>query len=160
MSLFFLLLLLLYVQIGDYLLTLPQQLEPFTSQDSPALAAALRDGRLPFPDTDSGLISQGTCTIPRIVGASNLHTHTHTHNTHSHYLPPPPPPPPPTHIHMSHTVTESSERGEDDQEDHPSDAWLGAIARGTMETYVQSILQIPSLPPQAALQLATDIGKL
>ena len=40
------------LQIGDYLLTLPQQLEPFTSQDSPALAAALRDGRLPFPDTD------------------------------------------------------------------------------------------------------------
>ena len=39
-------------QIGDYLLTLPQQLEPFTSPDNPALAAALKTGRLPYPDTE------------------------------------------------------------------------------------------------------------
>ena len=44
-------------------------------------------------------------------------------------------------------------------EEHPSDAWLGAIARGTMDTYAKNILQIPSLPLQAALQLATDIGE-
>lgn len=44
-------------------------------------------------------------------------------------------------------------------EEHPSDAWLGAIARGTMSTYMTNILQIPSLSQQAACQLATDICK-
>ena len=85
------------------------------------------------------------CGIPYHMMLSCTHTHTHA----------------PTHTHThAHIIIEPSERGEDDQEDHPSDAWLGAIARGTMETYVQSILLIPSLPPQAALQLATDIGRL
>ena len=37
-------------QIGDCLLTMPQQLEPFTSQDNPALSHALKHGRLPFLD--------------------------------------------------------------------------------------------------------------
>lgn len=36
--------------IGDYLLTLPQQLEPFITQDNPGLAAAMKAGNLPFPD--------------------------------------------------------------------------------------------------------------
>ena len=40
-----------------------------------------------------------------------------------------------------------------------SDMWLDAIARGTMETYVESILKIPRLTDAAALQLSTDIGR-
>ena len=48
---------------------------------------------------------------------------------------------------------------EGEGEEHPSDAWLGAIARGTMSTYMTNILQIPSLSQQAASQLATDICK-
>ena len=43
-------------------------------------------------------------------------------------------------------------------EGHPSDDWLGAVARGTMDTYVQSILRLDPVTPQAAQQLATDIG--
>lgn len=55
---------------------------------------------------------------------------------------------------------EEEERGEEGEgEEHPSDAWLGAIARGTMSTYMTNILQIPSLSQQAACQLATDICK-
>ena len=46
------------LQIGDYLLTMPQQLEPFTSQDNPALSHALKHGRLPFLD------GQGTILTP------------------------------------------------------------------------------------------------
>ena len=38
--------------------------------------------------------------------------------------------------------------------------WLDAIARGTMETYVENILLIPRLTDAAAQQLATDIGKI
>lgn len=41
---------------------------------------------------------------------------------------------------------------------HPADAWLGAVAQGTMDTYVNSILQIPSLGEEASQQLAADIG--
>ena len=43
-------------------------------------------------------------------------------------------------------------------EGHPSDRWLAAVAEGTMATYTENILVIPSLPPAAAYQLATDIG--
>ncbi|ELT88100.1 hypothetical protein CAPTEDRAFT_161050 [Capitella teleta] len=34
-------------KIGQYLMTLPQQLEPFTQEDNPALCVALKHGRLP-----------------------------------------------------------------------------------------------------------------
>ena len=37
-------------QIGDYLLTLPQQLEPFITQENPALEAAMKAGNLPYPE--------------------------------------------------------------------------------------------------------------
>ena len=92
-------------QIGDCLLTLPHQLEPFTaSQDSPALNHALQQGVLPFP------------------------------------------------------VDGSVAMREEEGEAHPSDDWLGAVARGVMATYTQQILNIPALPPPAAQQLATDLG--
>ncbi|XP_013073398.2 conserved oligomeric Golgi complex subunit 7-like isoform X1 [Biomphalaria glabrata] len=35
-------------KVGQYLMTLPQHLDPFTLQDSPALTVALKHGRLPF----------------------------------------------------------------------------------------------------------------
>ena len=35
-------------QIGDYLLTLPQQIEPFTSMDDTALVAAMENSHLPY----------------------------------------------------------------------------------------------------------------
>lgn len=47
----------------------------------------------------------------------------------------------------------------DDNDVHPSEDWLGAIARGTMDTYVSSVFRIPSLTETAARQLATDIGE-
>ncbi|XP_064611193.1 conserved oligomeric Golgi complex subunit 7-like [Liolophura sinensis] len=37
-------------KIGQYLMTLPQQLEPFTMQDNPAVVIALKHGRLPYTD--------------------------------------------------------------------------------------------------------------
>ena len=64
---------------------------------------------------------------------------------------------------ISHTFllvvprTGTVKEGEGEGEEHPSDAWLGAVARGTMSTYMTNILQIPSLSQQAASQLATDI---
>merc|ERR1712004_239516 len=35
-------------KVGQYLLTLPQQLEPFTLQDNPTLIVALKYGKLPY----------------------------------------------------------------------------------------------------------------
>lgn len=47
----------------------------------------------------------------------------------------------------------------DEEYSHPSDVWISAIARGTMETYVESIMKIPRLTEEASQQLATDIGE-
>lgn len=41
-----------------------------------------------------------------------------------------------------------------------ADYWLGSIARATMQTYCEVILQIPELTAHSTKQLATDIGKL
>ena len=46
----------------------------------------------------------------------------------------------------------------DEGEGHPSDRWLAAIAEGTMATYTDNILLIPSLPLGSVHQLITDIG--
>lgn len=40
-----------------------------------------------------------------------------------------------------------------------ADNWLGSIARATMQTYCDVILQIPEVTPHSTKQLATDIGK-
>ena len=45
-------------QIGDYLLTLPQQLEPFISQDNAAVMTALKLGQLPHAGTLCSLLFQ------------------------------------------------------------------------------------------------------
>ncbi|XP_060062709.1 conserved oligomeric Golgi complex subunit 7-like isoform X2 [Ylistrum balloti] len=37
-------------KIGQYMMTLPQHLEPFTMQDNPAVIVALKHGRLPYTD--------------------------------------------------------------------------------------------------------------
>lgn len=44
--------------------------------------------------------------------------------------------------------------------DNMADYWLGSIARATMQTYCEVILQIPELTVHSTKQLATDIGKL
>lgn len=44
--------------------------------------------------------------------------------------------------------------------DNMADYWLGSLARATMQTYCEAILQIPQLSPRSAKQLATDIDYL
>lgn len=43
--------------------------------------------------------------------------------------------------------------------DNMADYWLGSIARATMHTYCESILQISELTAHATKQLITDIGE-
>ncbi|XP_058671959.1 conserved oligomeric Golgi complex subunit 7 isoform X2 [Ammospiza nelsoni] len=53
------------------------------------------------------------------------------------------------------------EQGEELPElDNVADYWLGSIARATMQTYCEAILQIPQLTPHSTKQLATDIDYL
>ncbi|XP_057179178.1 conserved oligomeric Golgi complex subunit 7 isoform X2 [Triplophysa rosa] len=53
------------------------------------------------------------------------------------------------------------EQGDDVPElENTADYWLGSIARATMQTYCDVILQIPELNPHATKQLATDIDYL
>ncbi|XP_023647445.2 conserved oligomeric Golgi complex subunit 7 [Paramormyrops kingsleyae] len=89
--------------IGQYIMSLPLHLEPFVTQEDPALELALRAGKLPFPP------EQGD-ELPEL--------------------------------------------------DNTADYWLGSIARATMQTYCDAILQIPELSPHATKQLATDIDYL
>ncbi|XP_062999419.1 conserved oligomeric Golgi complex subunit 7 isoform X2 [Elgaria multicarinata webbii] len=44
--------------------------------------------------------------------------------------------------------------------DNMADYWLGSLARATMQTYCEVILQIPELTPHSTKQLATDIDYL
>ncbi|KAJ3583738.1 hypothetical protein NHX12_015646 [Muraenolepis orangiensis] len=89
--------------IGQYIMSLPLHLEPFVTQEDPALELALHAGKLPFPP----------------------------------------------------------EQGDDLPElDNTADYWLGSIARATMQTYCEAILQLPHLPPRATKQLITDIEYL
>ncbi|XP_066545463.1 conserved oligomeric Golgi complex subunit 7 [Amia ocellicauda] len=89
--------------IGQYIMSLPLHLEPFVTQEDPALELALHAGKLPFPP----------------------------------------------------------EQGDDLPElDNTADYWLGSVARATMQTYCDAVLQIPELSPHAAKQLATDMDYL
>lgn len=57
-------------QIGQYLMSLPLHLEPFVTQEDPALEMALHAGKLPFPP------EQGFCpsTLPIQIFACFLST--------------------------------------------------------------------------------------
>ncbi|CAL8260925.1 unnamed protein product [Arctogadus glacialis] len=89
--------------IGQYIMSLPLHLEPFVTQEDPALELALHAGKLPFPP----------------------------------------------------------EQGDDLPElDNTADYWLGSIARATMQTYCDAILQVPHLHPRATKQMITDIEYL
>ncbi len=49
------------LQIGDYLLTLPQQIEPFTSMEDPALVAAMENSHLPY------INNNGNYTVLKLI---------------------------------------------------------------------------------------------
>ncbi|XP_069036883.1 conserved oligomeric Golgi complex subunit 7 [Lepisosteus oculatus] len=89
--------------IGQYIMSLPLHLEPFVTQEDPALELALHAGKLPFPPEQAD-------DLPEL--------------------------------------------------DNIADYWLGSIARATMQTYCDAILQISELTPHSAKQLATDIDYL
>ncbi|XP_032460023.1 conserved oligomeric Golgi complex subunit 7 isoform X5 [Phocoena sinus] len=89
--------------IGQYIMSLPLNLEPFVTQEDSALELALHAGKLPFPP------EQGD-ELPEL--------------------------------------------------DNMADSWLGSIARATMQTYCDAVLQIPELTPHSTKQLATDIDYL
>ncbi|XP_064456809.1 conserved oligomeric Golgi complex subunit 7-like [Ornithodoros turicata] len=84
-------------QIGQYLLTIPQHIEPFIVEENEALKIALGHSKLEKP-------TEGV--------------------------------------------------------DHIADYLLGCVARDTMRTYIDVIIQIERLTSQASSQLATDIGYL
>ncbi len=113
-------------------MSLPLHLEPFVTQEDPALELALHTGKLPYPP------EQGE--HKHMKWSCFTHTHTHTHT-------------------MSDVSALSV--GDDVPElENTADYWLGSIARATMQTYCDVILQLPELSPHATKQLATDIGDI
>ncbi len=71
-------------------------------------------------------------------------SHTHTH----------------THTHTMSDVSALSVGDDVPELENTADYWLGSIARATMQTYCDVILQLPELSPHATKQLATDIGDI
>uniref|UniRef100_A0A0B7AI87 Conserved oligomeric Golgi complex subunit 7 n=1 Tax=Arion vulgaris TaxID=1028688 RepID=A0A0B7AI87_9EUPU len=62
-------------KVGQYLMTLPQHLDPFTLQDSPALTAALKHGRLPY--TNHQEVSEHLADLwLESVAMGTMHTYT------------------------------------------------------------------------------------
>ncbi|ELW66292.1 Conserved oligomeric Golgi complex subunit 7 [Tupaia chinensis] len=109
--------------IGQYIMSLPLNLEPFVTQEDSALELALHAGKLPYPP-EQGFGSS-------VAGGPM-------------------------------EATSSSCPGGDElpELDNMADNWLGSIARATMQTYCDVILQIPELTPHSTKQLATDIDYL
>ena len=56
--------------------------------------------------------------------------------------------------------TSNSEIGNDLQQNTPADFLLSCIARATCQCYLEAILKIPEVSPNAAKQLYTDIGNM
>lgn len=72
-------------------------------------------------------------------------------NKESHFL----------HIYMVYECDSRLFVGDDVPElENTADYWLGSIARATMQTYCDVILQLPELSLHATKQLATDIGDI
>lgn len=57
-------------KIGQYLLTLPQNFEPFTMQDNSNLVVALRKGKLPFLDEQDLSDDLTACWLDSIANAT------------------------------------------------------------------------------------------
>ena len=71
----------LLFQIGQYIMSLPLNLEPFVTQEDSALELALHAGKLPFPpeqgerdvrdrEQQAGMWSQAPCSLTRITHMS------------------------------------------------------------------------------------------
>lgn len=67
------------MQVGDSLLTLPEQLEPYFTQDNPTLISALKEGKIPYQKDgkNSSLFYQSfeylRATFDHIQGESLIH---------------------------------------------------------------------------------------
>ena len=57
-------------KIGQYLLTLPQNFEPFTMQENSKLVVALKNGKLPFLDEQDLSDDLTACWLDSIANAS------------------------------------------------------------------------------------------
>lgn len=62
-------------QVGDYLLTLPQRLEPFSSQDNPGLMVALKVGYLPGQSHEGP--GRHVCKCVSTIALRPMSHHTH-----------------------------------------------------------------------------------
>jgi hypothetical protein len=53
---------------------------------------------------------------------------------------------------------DDTERAEDEEENKFAFQWISALGCGTMSLYIQKIMEIPALTDHGALQLAADIS--
>lgn len=128
-------------------MSLPLHLEPFVTQEDPALEMALHAGKLPFPP-EQGYSSLSALILFLVSSHHCFHTTTSCSLCSLR-----------CDTFLKCHLTSLSLSGDDLPElDNTADYWLGSIARATMQTYCDAILLIPHLSARSTKQLATDIG--
>ena len=120
----------IHLQVGQYLMTLPQQLEPFTMQDNPQVTVALKYGKLPYTT------QQGN----QLLFFSNITYWVIVYFFENKII----------YAFQFFILIELPE--------HLADLWLESLARGTMHHYSEQILKILELSSLGTRQLITDIG--
>ncbi|KAL6033186.1 hypothetical protein STEG23_023802 [Scotinomys teguina] len=146
--------------IGQYIMSLPLNLEPFVTQEDSALELALHAGKLPFPPEQafrsvscadasaysSPLPPHVPLSLNRLLSAELQTSVCTMHST--------------LFGNMAYSLDKKIDGDELPELDNMADNWLGSIARATMQTYCDVILQIPEVTPHSTKQLATDIDYL
>lgn len=143
-------------------MSLPLHLEPFVTQEDSALELALHAGKLPFPPEQGSPPHSPICPpspAALSLGGPGLGLSPGRRSRRDGSPPacwgclvswPRP---------LEGLPPLPSAGDEVPELDNMADYWLGSLARATMQTYCDVILQIPQLSPHAAKQLATDIGE-
>lgn len=126
-------------EIADYLMTIPQQLEPYVTDDDESDRYATPESVYAFSVTSRR----------RNIGAGRSMDGAHARTASD------------SNDDGSVINRERSDHGEYDGTDKTpasfAGIWIGSLAIGTMELYVEKICAIPRLTLSGARQLATDI---
>ncbi|KYQ94003.1 oligomeric Golgi complex component [Tieghemostelium lacteum] len=122
-------------QITDHLLTIPQQLHPYSEEDDIRLSLSIAKQ---FPITSD-------------ESYQSIIDHYHQHQQQQQQ--------------QEQTLTDNSQQDQTNEEDNDeyegiSHQWISLVAKSTEKLYLQSIVDIPQLSDMGSQQLSNDIGYL
>jgi len=144
-------------QIGEHLLTLPQQLEPFANKDF-ALSLETPISSVGLRVSEDAVIVDGEANAVLTRNNNSFDSVEEDSTSISRNF---------SSFQLS---SENSNKEENQRTSEPLEEmeetngfvfqWINSITRGTMGLYMQKIIEIPHLSETGAKQLAADIGYL